>query len=86
MQALTLISFFNLNILLMSLCAMGDTKPSHKIYEAEDAKRDQLTIKNNHLGFSGEGFVEGFYNNADGLLTFTVQAKKTGMKNFNEVK
>ena len=62
----------------MSLCAMGDTKPSHKIYEAEDAKRDQLTIKNNHLGFSGKGFVEGFYNNANGLLTFTVQAKKTG--------
>ena len=41
-------------------------------------QRNQLTVKNNHLGFSGKGFVEGFYNNANGLLTFTVQAKKTG--------
>ena len=78
MKAPTLNFLLNLNILLMSLCAMGDTKPSHKIYEAEDAKRNQLTVKNNHLGFSGKGFVEGFYNNANGLLTFTVQAKKTG--------
>ena len=38
MKAPTLNFLLNLNILLMSLCAMGDTKPSHKIYEAEDAK------------------------------------------------
>ena len=77
-------SFFQLKpfIFYMALChsVFGNDKDIVK-YEAEDAVLHQLRNESNHKGFSGTGFVGGFYNNANGLVTFNVNAKQAGKEN-----
>ena len=49
------------------------------IYEAEKAKMSNgLSIKNHHPGYTGNGFVDGYTNNDNGKLTFTVNTQTEG--------
>ena len=63
--------FTSLALLAFSSFAANTTE---KIYEGEEASLHKLTIESNHIGFSGKGFAAGFYNNANGLLTFTIHS------------
>ena len=71
-------------LLVFSSFAYTDTKAKTAdaiIYEAEDATMHKLRHESNHEGFSGTGFIGGFYNNSNGLLTFKIKAKKAGVQN-----
>ncbi len=53
-------------------------------FEAEDAKLvGGAKVKKNHHGYSGKGFVEGFYNNDTAKVTFKVSAGEMGTHNVN---
>ncbi|MCH6255967.1 carbohydrate-binding protein [Puniceicoccaceae bacterium K14] len=48
-------------------------------YEAEDAVLSgDAVVESHHIGFSGKGFVEGFYESSDAGVTFTVEAAELG--------
>jgi hypothetical protein len=48
-------------------------------YEAEEAALSgDAAVSENHEGYSGSGFVEGYYNSADAATVFTVHADTAG--------
>jgi len=60
--------------LLLSNQAMAATQ-----YEAENATLSGGANKNtNHTGYTGSGFVDGFFNSTTALATFTVSAPSAG--------
>lgn len=53
-----------------------------RIFEAEDATLNWLTVKNTVAGFSGTGYV-GDFENSSQSVTFHVDAPETGLYNLN---
>lgn len=53
-----------------------------RIFEAEDATLNGLTVKNSVAGFSGTGYV-GDFENSSQSVTFHVDAPETGLYNLN---
>ena len=53
------------------------------VYEAEYAKLDGCSTANDHVDYSGTGFVAGFYNTTQGSMTFSVKASKAGSHTMN---
>lgn len=49
------------------------TAPTDDIYEAENAIKTNTGTNTNHTGYTGSGFVDGFYSTGDGV-SFTVEA------------
>jgi hypothetical protein len=53
--------------------------PVSGLYEAELAQTmNGAKFEKGHAGFSGKGFVGGFYNTAGATLTFSVEAEEMG--------
>ncbi len=49
------------------------TEPANSRYEAEDAVKTNVGVNNNHTGYSGTGFVDGFETVNDGV-SFVIYA------------
>ncbi len=52
-----------------------------EVYEAEDAELFGTTVNNNHPGYTGIGFVDGFETVGD-YVTFTINAPEDGLYSF----
>lgn len=77
-------------IILFSIClipltgniANAESESVVRIFEAEDATLNGLTIKNSEVGFSGTGYV-GDFENSSQSVTFHVDAPETGLYSLN---
>ncbi|MCH2207214.1 MAG: hypothetical protein MK132_15270 [Lentisphaerales bacterium] len=57
------------------------TKDLVQVYEAEDAIHTHKVKANyNHRNYTSGGFVDGFYKNPNGIISFKLQAKQTGIE------
>ncbi|MFB3169545.1 glycosyl hydrolase [Neobacillus sp. 179-C4.2 HS] len=76
-------SIFTLSISLISTTGnVANAESEVRIFEAEDATLNGLTVKNSELGFSGTGYV-GDFENSSQSVTFHVDAPETGLYNLN---
>jgi mannan endo-1,4-beta-mannosidase len=76
-------SIFALGISLIPTTGnMANAESGVRIFEAEDATLNGLTVKNSEPGFSGTGYV-GDFDNSSQSVTFHVDVPETGLYNLN---
>ncbi|UAJ79807.1 carbohydrate-binding protein [Leifsonia sp. ZF2019] len=66
-----------LNVWDMIYIDRGFTTPSGNQYEAENAVLTNVTTNTDHAGYTGNGFVDNFYQTSSGV-SFTVSAATSG--------
>ncbi|MDY7224696.1 glycosyl hydrolase [Halalkalibacterium halodurans] len=68
--------------LIFTIGNIANAESEVRIFEAEDAILNGLTIKNSEPGFSGTGYV-GDFENSSQSVTFQIEAPKAGLYNLN---